>query len=141
MTVLHVFAQANVGDDEQRRHFFFQQPDGLLDDAIFRISTGSLRVFFVGNAKKQDCRDAVSVGARRFADQFIRRKLKDAGHGGDGVAQLAPATNKHRQHELLDAQARFGDKPSQRRRLPQPARAITRKLSDTQIHKAILVSK
>ena len=42
MAVLHVFAQANVGDDQQRRQFLFQQPDGLLDDAVFRISAGSL---------------------------------------------------------------------------------------------------
>ena len=51
MSVLHVFAQANVRNDDQRRQFFFQQSHGLLDDSIFGESAGSLRVFFIGNAK------------------------------------------------------------------------------------------
>ena len=42
MAVLHVFAQAHVGDDEQRRQFLFQEPHGLLDDAIFGIGAGWL---------------------------------------------------------------------------------------------------
>jgi hypothetical protein len=40
---------------------------------------------------------------------------------------------------MLDAQPCFGDKPPQRRRLPQPARAIDGKSG--QIHRPILVSK
>ena len=127
MAVLHVFAQADVGDDQQRRQFLFQQPHGLLDNAVFRVSAGGLRVLFVGNAKEQNRRHAEGVGARRFADDFIRRKLEHAGHGVDGVAQFSAAAREQRQDELVDAQVRFGHEPPQRRRLPQPARAINRK--------------
>ena len=123
MAVLHVFAQADVRDDEQRRQFLFQQPDGLLHDAVLRVSAGSLRVLFVGNAEKQNGRNAERVGARRFADNFVRRKLEHAGHGLDGAAQFFAEARKQRQDELLHAQMRFGDEPPQRGRLPQPARA------------------
>jgi hypothetical protein len=68
--------------------------------------------------------------------------LKNSRHGIDGLAQLAPAANKQRQDELLDAQARFGHELPQRRRLPQPARTIRGKLSNRlQTHEPILGSK
>jgi hypothetical protein len=59
----------------------------------------------------------------------------------DGLAQLAPATDKQRQNELFDVQASFNYKPPQRRRLPQSARTIRGELSNMQIHEPILVSK
>jgi hypothetical protein len=62
MAVLHVFAQAHVRDDQQRRQFLFQQPHRLLDDAVLGVSAGSLRVFFVGNAEEQNGRHAERVG-------------------------------------------------------------------------------
>ena len=40
MAVLHVFAKANVGDDQQSRQFLFQQAHGLLHDAVGGVSAG-----------------------------------------------------------------------------------------------------
>ena len=127
MPVLHVFAQTHVGDDEQRRQFLFQKPDGLLDDAIFGVGAGSFRIFLVRNAEQQDRRDAQRVGADGFAQEFIGRKLEHAGHGVDGAADLVPAAGEQRQHQLGDVQMRFGHEPAQRGRLPQPARAVNGK--------------
>ena len=70
MAVLHVFAQADVRDDQQRRQFLFQQPRRLLDNAIFRVSAGSLRILFVGNAEQQDGGNAERVRRRRLAQQL-----------------------------------------------------------------------
>src|SRR5439155_20004378 len=36
MAVFHVFAEANVGDDEQLRKFLFQSPHRLLNNAVGR---------------------------------------------------------------------------------------------------------
>ena len=139
MAVLHVFAQANVGDDQQRRQFLFQQPHGLLDDAVLRVSAGSLGVLFVGNAEKQDRGNAERMGARRFAHEFIRRKLEDAGHGVDGAAQFVPARANSGRTSCSTLKRVSADEPPQRRRLPQPARAINGKSG--QIHGHSLVSK
>jgi hypothetical protein len=77
-----------------------------------------------------------------LAQQFIGRKLEYAGHGGDGAADFSSGANEQRQHELRRAQMGFGHELSQRRRLPQPARAIGWKLSNgLQAHEPILVSK
>ena len=123
MAMHHVFAQADVGDDQQRRQFLFQQPDGLLHDAVLRISARGLPVLLAGDAEQQNRRNAEGVGAGRFADQFIRRKLKDPGHGLDGTAHFFAGAREQRQHQLLNAQPGFGHEPAQRGRLPQPARA------------------
>jgi hypothetical protein len=142
MAVLHVFAQAHVGDDEQRRQFFFQEPHGLLDDSIFGIRAAGFRVFAVRNAEKQNRRDAERMRANGLAQKFIGRKLEYAGHGGDGAADFSSGTNEQRQHELRRAQMGFGHELPQRRRLAQPARAICRKLSNgLQAHEPILVLK
>ena len=142
MSVLHVFAQAYVGDDEQRRQFFFQEPHGLLHDSILGIRAGSFRVFFVGNAEKQNRRDPERVRANGLAQQFIGRKLEHAGQGGDRAAEFPSGPNEQRQHELRRSQMGFGHELPQRCRLTQPARAISRKLSDgLQAHEPILVSK
>jgi hypothetical protein len=80
------------------------------------------------------------VGALRFAQKFIRRKLKDAGHRADFAAQFFPGADEQWQNELLHAQARFANEFPQRGRSPQTARAIIWKLSGVQIHEPILVS-
>ena len=81
MAVAHVFAQAHVRDDEQRRQFLFQQPHRLLHDAVLGVSAARLLIFFIGNAEEQNRRHAERVRRRRLAHNFIRRQLKHAGHG------------------------------------------------------------
>ena len=119
---------------------FFNKPDGLLDDSVFRERAGSLRVLFVGNAEKQNRQHAERVGARGLAQQFVGRKLENSRHGVDGLAQLATGADEQRQNQLLHAQARFADEIPQCGRRAQTARAIIWKLSGVHIHKLILVS-
>ena len=107
MAVLHVFAQADIGDDEQLGQLLLQQPHGLLDDAVGGVGAGGFGVFAVGNAEQQHGRHAQLVRAGRLAQQFIRRKLEHAGHGGDGPAQLAARADEQRQDQLGDVQLRL----------------------------------
>ena len=114
----------------------------MLDDSIFDVGAAGFRVFAVWNAEKQNGRNPERVRANGLAQQFIGRKLEYAGHGGDGAADFSSGPDEQRQHELRRGQMGFGHELPQRRRLPQPARAIRRKLSDgLQAHEPILVSK
>jgi hypothetical protein len=43
------------------------------------------------------------VDALSFAQKFVGRKLKDAGHRGDFAPQFFPGADEQRQNQLLDA--------------------------------------
>jgi hypothetical protein len=72
MPVAHVFAQADIGDDQQAGQFFLQQPDGLLDDAVARIGAGGPFILARGNAEQQHRGDAGGEGQCRVLHQFVR---------------------------------------------------------------------
>ena len=66
MAVRHVFAKADIGDDQQLRQFSFQGAHRLLHDAVGGVRAGGAVVFNVGNAEEQHCRDARVVRSRGF---------------------------------------------------------------------------
>ena len=70
---------------------------------------------FVRNAKEQNRRNTERVGASGFMQKFVRRKLKNSRHGGDGAAQFFAVADKQRQNELLHVQACFSHEPPQHR--------------------------
>lgn len=72
MPVAHVFAKADIRDDEQFRQFFLQQPDGFLNNAIAGIRTGGALVFAFRNAEQQYGRHTQRMRARCLTDKFIR---------------------------------------------------------------------
>lgn len=67
VAVLHVFAQADIGDDQQRWELLLQQPDGLLDDAIARRGSAGFQIFLVGDAEQQHRRHARFMSIRGVA--------------------------------------------------------------------------
>ena len=71
MAMRSVFAQADVGNDQERGQFFFQQAHGFLHDAVWGVSAAGFVVFFIGNAEQQNRRDAEGVGGGGFAHNFI----------------------------------------------------------------------
>ncbi len=107
MAVRHVFAQADVGDDQQFRQFLFEQAHGLLDDAVGGISAGGLGVLGIRDAEQQNGGHAEFMGAGGVADQFIGRKLENAGHGLDGTAEFAASADEEWQDQLRGAQIGF----------------------------------
>lgn len=142
MPVCHVFAEAHVRDDEQRGQFLFQQPHGLLHDAVLRVCAGSLVILFVRDAEEQDGGHAERVGGGGFAQQFIRRKLEHAGHGGNGLADFFAGADEEGQDELLHTQARLADEAAEGGILAETARATIRELAERlKVHGLILVSK
>src|SRR6185312_11471673 len=113
VAVFHVFAEADVGDDEQFGQFLFEQADGLLGDAVGGISAGGFGVFFVRNAEEQNGGHAGFVRGGGVAHNFVGRELEHAGHGGNGTAQFASAADEERQDELRGVQPGFTDEAAQ----------------------------
>ena len=54
MAMAHVFAEADVGNDQQFGQFLFQEPNGFLDDAVSGVGAGGFLVFLVGDAEEKD---------------------------------------------------------------------------------------
>ena len=87
MAVAHVFAQANIRDHDQLGASGFDRADGLLHDAVFRVSAAGLFVFVARNAEEQHGLQAEIVGALRFIGHFRERELKNARHTADGLSR------------------------------------------------------
>jgi len=92
VSVGHVFAQADVGEDEQIGVVCLQGADRLLHDAFISVGTGSLVVFRLGQAEQQDGGQAQRGNLLGLDSQGLQSELCDAGQGGDraALAALAP---------------------------------------------------
>jgi hypothetical protein len=130
MSVLNVFAEANVRDNQQPRQRLFQFAHGTLHNSRGRVSTAGLRVPGFWNSEKQNCGHAQFMRARGFFHEFIHRKLKYARHRVDGAPHFFARPNEQRQHQLIDTEPRFRYQPPQGGRLPQAARTIIRELAE-----------
>ena len=53
MSVAHVFAKTDIGDDDQVRTFFLDRAHRLLHDTVFRVSPARLLIFFFWNTEEQ----------------------------------------------------------------------------------------
>lgn len=71
VAVAHVFAEADVGNDEEIGEFLFEEADGLLDDAIFGVGPGGFGVFGFGDAEEEDGADAVLEGGGGVVEYFV----------------------------------------------------------------------
>ena len=80
MPVAHVFAEANVGDYDERGQLRFQPPDGALGDSVFRVSLRRVLIFLRGNAEQQHRANARCVGRPCLEDEFVDIELENAGH-------------------------------------------------------------
>ena len=122
--VAHVFAEANVGDDEQVGTFRLDRADCLLHDAILRIGAGSALVLFVRQAEKEDSAEPGLRGADGFAGDLVRRDLLDPGHAADGAAALDFLANEKRKDEIVRREDGLAHEVAQRGGAAQTARAV-----------------
>jgi hypothetical protein len=125
-----VFAQADIGDDDQLGQGTLQLAHGALDNAVLRISPGGAGVLGIRNTEQENRRHTEIVGTDGFPDEFIGGELVNTGHGTNLAAHLFSSDGEERQDQLIDAQACFGEEPSQGGSLAQPARAVSRELSE-----------
>jgi hypothetical protein len=134
MTVAHVFAEANVGNDEEFRQRFFQRANCLLNDAVAGVSAGGLFVFGFRNAEKNYGAHAGFEGGFGFAEDFIDGKLENAGHGADGFANIFSGAREQRQNEAGVAEGSFGDEIAQRGSRAEATQTLDRKSAGKFLH-------
>ena len=80
MTVAHVFAQADIGHDEQSGQFAFQLAHRTLHNAVFGVGTAGTLVLLWRDTKQDHRRDTGLVRCRRLTHNLIDRQLKHPRH-------------------------------------------------------------
>ena len=83
VAVRHIFAQADVGEDEQVRVVALEGADGALHDAVVGIRAGRLFVFAFRQAEQQHGGDAERGDLLGFGAQGVNRELGHAGQRRD----------------------------------------------------------
>ncbi len=109
MAVARVFAQANIGDDEQVELRFANGVDRALDGGVGIGGLGAGFVLVLGQAEENHGRDAEIGHFPALLDNLIRRLLIDARHRADFSADLAARAREHRIDEALGREARLAD--------------------------------
>ena len=100
MTVIGVFAQANVGDYVGIGRRFFDCSHRLLNRLIGRSGLRPGSVLLIGNAEEQDGFDPRLVRFLRLFDSHIDRHLVDTWHWLDWSSDTGAVDDEHRVDEL-----------------------------------------
>lgn len=126
VTVTGVLAEADVSDEDKllRGCGLPDSAQTLLHDAVFVPGAGGVLVFSVGQAEEQKACDAEARCFFGFAHGFIDGEVKDARHGGDGVADALAGTDKERIDEVARIEHGFTDECAERFGSPQPPQPI-----------------
>ena len=90
----HVFAQANIAQDDELGDFALDGAGGLLHDSVVRPGAGGDLVLGLGQSEEYDGGNAQSGGLARRFHRFIHRKIEDARHGPDFLAHTLAWTDK-----------------------------------------------
>ena len=105
VTVVGVFAEADIGDHKQLGYGSFDRPYRLLDDALVRHRIAAEPVLDFGNAKQQDATQAELLALGRSLNQPIDRNLVLSRHRRDFLLDSLAAANKHRLNQVGRVQA------------------------------------
>ncbi len=124
VAVAHVFAQADIGDDEELGTFGLDCADRMLHDAIFGVSAGGGFILFVRDAEKKDGLQAGGLGAGGLRCDLAWRELIDPGHAADRAAGADFLVHEKRKDEIVRAEIGLAHEVAQGRGAPQTARAM-----------------
>ena len=94
MSVRHVFAEANIPNNDEFGDFALDGAGGLLHDSVFRPGAGGDLVFGFRQPEKNDGWNAQRGGFPRLLHRFIHRKIEDARHGPDFLAHTLAGTDE-----------------------------------------------
>jgi hypothetical protein len=118
-----VFAEAEVGDDDQLRGTFFNQPDGLLDNPVVVAADLACVVFFVGDAEDQD---GWNFQADDLIDNLVEPvegPLELAWHGLDLALEIGPMIDEQRVDQIFNPEVILADHVSQAWQASEPSHA------------------
>ena len=80
MTVIGVFAQTDVGDDQKLGNFLFDRADRLLHITVIRVGLGAEAIFVVGKTEKNNRGNTERVDFVTFRYGAVNGELRNAGH-------------------------------------------------------------
>ena len=129
MTVVGVFAQADVPNHEQLGHRALHAANRLLHDALLVMRLGARGVFRGGNAEQDDAAQPQSRRALRIFYQFVDRQLRHTRHCIDSCAESLAVLDEDGPNELRWGEMRFLHQTPQRGGAAQAPHATNRKLS------------
>src|ERR1051326_5678022 len=109
MAMAGIFAQTNIGDQNQVRSVFFNLADGILDHPVRGISAAALFILRFRNAKENDSLDPGFVDALSNLGDFIRGVLPNAGHTRDFFPGLEFFAYEKRQDKVVPVKICFAN--------------------------------
>src|SRR5262249_36629796 len=109
MAMVGVFAEANIGDDQQAQFRLANGFDGALHNAVFSQRTCTSRVFRFRESEKDHPGDAEVLDFAAIFGNAVGRLLEYAGHGTDLLSDAAAWADKHWIDKACGGEARFAN--------------------------------
>ena len=124
MPVARVFAIANVGHDQQIRHFSLDSANRTLHDSVIVVSARSLFVLRLRQPEQNHTADIQTPRLLAFFDCRIDRQLAMRRHRADRLPNAFARANEQRQNKVGGLKPRLPDHPANRFSRPQTARSV-----------------
>jgi hypothetical protein len=124
MTVIHVLAETDIGDDDEIGKLVLDRPHGHLDDALGIVGAGGGGVFVRGDAEKQNRADPQAHDLADLVEQVADGELEAAGHRGDGVLHVLPRDDEERVDEIVHLEGRLAQHVADSRSAAQPPHPV-----------------
>ena len=124
VAMIGVFAQADVGDDEQFQVGLSNALDGALHNALRAERTCSARVLRFWQAKKNDRRNPERFHLPALLQDLVGGLLENVRHRADFLTHVLPRADKHRIDQACGREARLANHAAKRFRAPQTPRPM-----------------
>ena len=124
MAVVHVLAQADVGDHDQVGCLVFDGAHGELHDALGVVGAARRRVLVRGDAEQQHRRNAETLDLAHLGQQVADRELLATGHRGDRPLDVLSVRDEQRVDEVVGREGRLAHHATQRGRTSHAPHAI-----------------
>jgi hypothetical protein len=121
VAVVHVLAEANVGDHQQIRGHLLGQLDRALHDPFVADRFFTSGVLVRRYAEQQDSAQAVIGQAAQLLLEHVERKLKLPGHRRDRVPHVHARADKERKNKIAGVEVRILHQAADQRVVAQPA--------------------
>src|SRR5205823_5318649 len=123
MTVIGVFAKANVSDDQQLRRGVLRGLHRLLHDAAVAVRIAAERIFLGRNTEQNNAAESELCRLAGFLGDVVYRKLGLTGHRRDWLANAFSGTGKQREDQLLRVQPNLLHQSTDRRMVAESTQA------------------
>jgi len=109
MPVVGVLAEADVGGEDEIGYRVLDGAERGANGSLRVPGGGALGVLCVGDAEEDRGADAGLPGGLRFGDDQVDGKLRDSGHGRDGLLHPFSRDGEEGEHEVGRLDARLAN--------------------------------